>query len=90
MALVNGFLLLAGFLTPIAALVLGVGIAGIALSWLPPATRSLFDALVPALLAEVMCAAIALLGPGASSVDAHLFGRREIIIPPASAHTPIE
>jgi hypothetical protein len=32
----------------------------------------------------VMSIAITLLGPGAFSLDAHLFGRREIIIPGAS------
>ncbi len=32
----------------------------------------------------ILAAVIALLGPGAYSLDARLFGRREIIIPPAS------
>jgi len=32
----------------------------------------------------VMSAAIFMLGPGAFSVDARMFGRRKIIIPPAS------
>jgi hypothetical protein len=36
-----------------------------------------------------MAAATALLGPGAYSLDARLFGRREIIIPQASnPHEP--
>ena len=36
----------------------------------------------PLIFAGIMAAAIVFLGPGAFSVDARLFGRREIIIPP--------
>ena len=48
----------------------------------PAAAQNLFDTRLPTLFAVIMSAAIVLLGPGAVSLDARLFGRREIIIPP--------
>jgi hypothetical protein len=59
-------------------LVLGVGS-----SLLPESTRTLFDAGLPVILAGTILVSIVLPGPGAFSVDARLFGRREIIIPPS-------
>ena len=41
-----------------------------------------FDARLSLILLMAMTVAIFLLGPGAYSLDARLFGRREIIIPP--------
>ncbi len=79
-----GAALLAGFLTPIAAIIAGPGAAGVCLSLLPVCTRNMFDSSLPILLAATILVAILLLGPGAFSVDARLFGRREIIIPPIS------
>jgi hypothetical protein len=35
----------------------------------------------------VLAAAVLCLGPGAFSVDARLFGRREVIIPHSSSNT---
>jgi uncharacterized membrane protein YphA (DoxX/SURF4 family) len=81
---VSGVMLLLGFLTPAVGIVIGLVMTGTALSWLPPGSRNLFDGSLPALLAGSVSIAIVLLGPGAFSVDARLFGRREIIIPPFS------
>ena len=70
-ALVTGAFLLAGFLTPYAAALIGLAALGLAFTqtrWQP-------------VCAFVVFIAIALLGPGAYSLDARLFGRREIIIP---------
>ena len=75
-----GILLLGGFLTPFVSTALALVNLGAALSWIPhaldaySATDFLFIAAVET--------AIALLGPGALSVDAHLFGRHRIVIPP--------
>jgi uncharacterized membrane protein YphA (DoxX/SURF4 family) len=84
MAIVSGALLLIGFLTPAAGALVGLGTLGIGLAWFPPATPNLFDAKLPTVFAVIMSAAIVFLGPGAFSIDARLFGRREIIIPPVS------
>jgi uncharacterized membrane protein YphA (DoxX/SURF4 family) len=81
LVIAGGVLLVTGFLTPLAAILLGFcGFASL-LSWslgmpiLLPDNRLLF-------LSAIMAASAALLGPGAYSLDARLFGRREIIIPP--------
>jgi len=82
--LLSGACLLIGFLTPILSLLACLECFGIAFSWFPPPLMSSFDsklALAPIL---AISAAIALLGPGAFSLDARLFGWKEIVIPPAS------
>jgi uncharacterized membrane protein YphA (DoxX/SURF4 family) len=81
MAALVAALLLIGLMTPLAGALAALGSAGIALSWLPSPTPSAFGAGVAAVLPVVVAVAIALLGPGAISVDAALFGRREITIP---------
>jgi len=78
--LLSGAGVIIGFMTPVASLLLVLSVLGIALSWIPaPPLASL-----AALLIVATALAIALLGPGAFSVDGHLFGRREIVIPPRS------
>lgn len=72
----GGLLLLVGLLTPFAA----AGLAGVlALSQYRSAPGALPDLSVLLLVAG--CLALVLLGPGAWSVDAWLFGRRQIVIP---------
>ena len=66
--IVSASCLLAGVLTPIVA-----GFAGVsAIAFLP------FNHIVVDVI--ILATALALLGPGAFSVDARLFGRREILI----------
>jgi uncharacterized membrane protein YphA (DoxX/SURF4 family) len=72
--IVSGALLLAGFMTPIAAAAVLAGAMAMAF------TSHLDSPLSPALIV-VLAAALILVGPGALSFDARLFGRREIIIP---------
>jgi uncharacterized membrane protein YphA (DoxX/SURF4 family) len=79
--LAAGASLLLGFMTPIAGVIVGLGALGIGFSVFPGPTPNLFDARLSAIFAGIMSAAIAFLGPGAFSLDALRFGRREIIIP---------
>lgn len=83
-AVASGALLLIGFLTPVASTITGAGGLGFALSWLPAARPNLFEARLSIIFVVIMATGIILLGPGAFSLDARLFGRREIVIPRSS------
>ena len=80
--LLGGGALVAGFLTPLAALVVALMAAGSALSWIPYPDVHLAGFHAHAWLVTIVAIGVALLGPGAFSVDSRMFGRREIIIPP--------
>lgn len=77
-------LLLAGFLTLLTVAIIGSGIVAVALSWLPMPTPNLLDCGLATFFVVIMASAIGLLGPGAFSVDARVFGHRKIIIPHSS------
>jgi uncharacterized membrane protein YphA (DoxX/SURF4 family) len=81
---VCGFCLLIGFLTPVVSVSVAGACLATVLSWLPQPTVNLFDSDLVCLEMIVLAASIALLGPGAFSLDARLFGRHEVVIPPAS------
>jgi hypothetical protein len=66
LALIAGMSMLAGFMTPIAGAL---------------AVIAALAAATPLIDTAVISAALILLGPGAFSIDARLFGRREITIP---------
>jgi putative oxidoreductase len=70
----SGLLLIAGLWTPVAGVV-----AGCAEAWL--AVSSPAHPAMPAVLA-VLGVTLALIGPGAWSVDARLFGRKHYAPPP--------
>jgi putative oxidoreductase len=78
LAIASGAAVLVGFLTPFAGVVLSVSIP---LFWFPSPAAGLFLDKLAALLIMADAIAIALLGPGACSVDALIFGRREVLIP---------
>ena len=80
-ALCSGASLLVGFLTPIAATFSFLVITGVMFSWLPASSWNLFGVNLLSFNAVTMALATILLGPGAFSIDARLFGRRKIIIP---------
>jgi uncharacterized membrane protein YphA (DoxX/SURF4 family) len=77
----SGTALLIGYLTPFASILAGLVSMGGAFSWFSPSSLDLFEPRLTAVLATVVAVALVCLGPGAFSVDARLFGRREIIIP---------
>ncbi len=82
--IVAAALLILGFLTPFAgALVLVQGLA-IRISWLPECSGKAAESSIGLLFRLAVPLAIVGLGPGAFSLDARKFGRREIIIPPGS------
>jgi len=62
--------------------VVGFGGLGVAVSLLPACPLSVFDSKEAIVFAIAVLFGIVVLGPGAFSLDARLFGRREIIIPP--------
>jgi len=75
-AIASGLLLIVGFLTPIAGAAVGLCILTVHFVHLV----NPFESRRYALLTLVADVAIVLLGPGALSADARLFGRREIVI----------
>jgi uncharacterized membrane protein YphA (DoxX/SURF4 family) len=79
-----GLLLLIGFLTRMVALVAAiVGVSGV-FPWFPKINADLLVTPTTAILFAAITVAMICLGPGAYSLDARLFGRREIIIPTRS------
>jgi hypothetical protein len=65
--------ILLGFVTPVTAILIGL----VSITFAFSSLAQLIDIVV-------LSAAIALLGPGAFSIDARMFGRREILITHAS------
>jgi uncharacterized membrane protein YphA (DoxX/SURF4 family) len=77
----SGMALLVGLFTPAAGLLAAAGTAILLLSNVPtPPAHPLNDVVAAAMMLTIAIA-IALLGPGALSIDSYLFGRREIVIP---------
>jgi uncharacterized membrane protein YphA (DoxX/SURF4 family) len=73
-ATVSAALLLVGLWTPVAGVLLAI--AELALSLCYPTDLRMH------ILLGILAASLAMLGPGAWSVDARLFGRKRIQIPP--------
>ncbi|PWU07848.1 MAG: hypothetical protein C5B51_08980 [Terriglobia bacterium] len=80
-AVASGCMMLAGFLTPLAGIIVGLDVLGIAVSVLPVPASVVFDSRPAVIFGLTILLAIIGAGPGRFSVDARMFGRREIIIP---------
>jgi uncharacterized membrane protein YphA (DoxX/SURF4 family) len=75
--------LVAGLFTPIVSVLVGLSGIGAAVSYLPGPLVNRIETWMGAAFVLIVSVAIAFLGPGAFSLDSHLFGRREIVIPPS-------
>jgi len=82
---ISGLLLL-GYLTPLASILAGLSNLGGAFSSLLQPAPSPLATKAAVAIATVIAAALVCLGPGAFSLDARLFGRREIVI--SNSHPP--
>jgi len=79
-----GAALLIGFLTPVAGAFASLVNLASGVSWFLTPGGHAHGRTVAAFYLLVMSIAVTVLGPGAFSLDARMFGRREIIIPEAS------
>jgi uncharacterized membrane protein YphA (DoxX/SURF4 family) len=84
-AFAAGVLLVIGLFTPIIGTLVVAGAGSVALSLIPTCKPNLFDSRVTLIFGLTMLVTTIGLGPGAFSLDARMFGRREIIIPPVEA-----
>jgi len=78
LAFVTGLALIVGFMTPIASVLLSAGGLLLMVDSSVPGHLLLFESGMARLEFIVMSAALISLGPGALSLDARLYGRREI------------
>jgi uncharacterized membrane protein YphA (DoxX/SURF4 family) len=81
-----GVSLLTGFMTPVVSVIVILGGLARMISLLPPPLATNVSSLFPILNIVILAASLAFLGPGAFSLDARIFGRREIKIPSYPAH----
>ena len=81
LCLASGISLVLGLLTPIACSLIVLGSFGLAFSWLPPPGQFVISGSLATINMIVMAMAVAVLGPGAYSLDSRMFGRHEIVIP---------
>jgi hypothetical protein len=76
----SGVLVVFGVGTRLAVLA-GLLCAGVAIWWSPASGAVVLNGKLAAAMVAAAAAAVALVGPGAHSLDARLFGRREINFP---------
>ena len=79
--MIAGAVLIVGFLTPIAGIVVAARSLFLALPLLGSPDPTFHEGSIAPIYVAVISLVLVLVGPGAFSVDARLFGRREIIIP---------
>lgn len=77
---IAGLSLIFGFLTPIVSVIVCLTGTWIMVLRVPPSAFLLFDSKMASFEFIVMSAVLVILGPGAISVDARLYGRRQVAI----------
>lgn len=82
-AVLCGAGILIGILTSVLGMIAGLISLSSAFGWIAIVNAQFAQPQVPCLFTATISLALVFLGPGAFSLDSHLFGRREIIIPPA-------
>ena len=87
LAILIGVALLIGLFTPVASGLAAAAAVCLSISGLSLPAADPLDSKPLTVLVAIVAVAVALLGPGALSLDARLFGRREIIIPRAPLST---
>jgi hypothetical protein len=83
---VTSALLLIGYLTPLASALAGLASLSSAVPVISGPISSLLSTKPSVAFATAIATALFFLGPGAFSLDARLFGRREIVI--SNSHPP--
>ncbi len=78
-AALAGLSLVLGFMTPVVSMLIAV-LSGVTLLAFDVSTLRLFDSRMALFEVVVMSTALTMLGPGATSIDARLFGLREVAI----------
>jgi uncharacterized membrane protein YphA (DoxX/SURF4 family) len=81
-ALLGGVLLMIGLATPVAALIAALEAASMLFPIVPPDEPVPYASILCCFVVTVSAASLVLLGPGAFSLDARLFGWHEVILPP--------
>ena len=76
-----GLFLMVGYLTRMAGAVVAIGTLASRLAWPHTVNASMTEATLVYSFIGIVAAALLCLGPGAFSVDARRYGRREIVIP---------
>jgi uncharacterized membrane protein YphA (DoxX/SURF4 family) len=82
---INGALLALGLLTRVAGIVAPLFACAAAFHWLLPPSPLFAEIRAVALPFAVINLSLVALGPGAYSIDARLFGRKQLRIPPRTA-----
>jgi uncharacterized membrane protein YphA (DoxX/SURF4 family) len=80
--IIDGMLLVLGVLTPIACVIAPLLAGAAVFHWLLPPSSWHAEIRAVAIPFVVVCLSLAALGPGAYSIDARLFGRKQLRIPP--------